>query len=586
MKRFAKFLAQCLTFTLHLRRIDVLVDGAVVKTMERNVRDVAPIGLPKSSFWSSNHCSSVPHKIFELQSVESCAVDFVSGDRKETFKRVSATLGVTLPRALAEALKRITKKRTPRTVRVQMLMDMSDSANGDGADGLSPRNSGGRVFIGFCTQQTTGTSCHISAGALIPTVERESIDFNDPVACAWNKELVFSLGLLMRIVHESTCSTSSDAVDIVRCMSAFSQRASTPAKAVGLLLQCGFFSPTIAGVAPSVYTMQRGAVPASEARLPRYGIEAFISPESKTVAVIPSIAASSPGAASFLEELIRRGLLREIGMRDLLVELKQRVLTHNEVVLLLRWLVDQKRSDKHDATLSTRLQSQRSHTLCAKCGTVLVVPQGGCQAVKCGNCGHHVKLLGGSKSGKSDPKVSLRELLSAIKVQATDGELPVALTSYSWYTKIDVVRGVPEELLLDTMLPPFICDEFSASELDSYFSSWLSPMKPIEWTASTAGIVAQKGDAALAEAFIVALADVLRMRAFRGYRQRVVGLLKTEAIVPTSIGVLLQPNESYLNEEASGGFSNLPVVSFPARRIRALRSCSSILACARTLISK
>ena len=140
---------------------------------------------------------------------------------------------------------------------------------------------------------------------------------------------MFSLGLLMRIVHEDTCEkrggASSGGVDIVRCMSAFSQQASTPAKAVGLLLQCGFSSPTIAGVAPSVWTTTR--------RYPSFGSEAATIASS----VLPLSALRGgdslyrspiPGAMSFLDEAVRQGLLREIGMRDLVIELKQRVLFH------------------------------------------------------------------------------------------------------------------------------------------------------------------------------------------------------------------------------------------------------------------
>ena len=79
------------------------------------------------------------------RAVESCTVDFVSAH--ETFKEYLRRSASPFP-TYFEALKRITKKRTPRTVRVQMLMDMSGASKqvGAEADGLSPRNGGGRVF--------------------------------------------------------------------------------------------------------------------------------------------------------------------------------------------------------------------------------------------------------------------------------------------------------------------------------------------------------------------------------------------------------------------------------------------------------
>jgi hypothetical protein len=54
------------------------------------------------------------------------------------------------------------------------------------------------VYIGFPTHQTTGFGGHIGAPALVPTVERESIDLADPHLRVWNGELLGCIGIFAR----------------------------------------------------------------------------------------------------------------------------------------------------------------------------------------------------------------------------------------------------------------------------------------------------------------------------------------------------------------------------------------------------
>lgn len=71
---------------------------------------------------------------------------------------------------------------------VQILFPSSSADNKDGAAGpltanLSPLDDhgvpAGRIFIGLGTHQTTGSSFHVHA-QLIPTIERENVDYQDP----------------------------------------------------------------------------------------------------------------------------------------------------------------------------------------------------------------------------------------------------------------------------------------------------------------------------------------------------------------------------------------------------------------------
>jgi hypothetical protein len=67
---------------------------------------------------------------------------------------------------------------------------------------LELKSKQGRIFIGFATHQTTGCSCHIAA-QLIPTVERESIDFYGKALSLWNRELLAGLGVRRLLLHDS-----------------------------------------------------------------------------------------------------------------------------------------------------------------------------------------------------------------------------------------------------------------------------------------------------------------------------------------------------------------------------------------------
>jgi len=73
----------------------------------------------------------------------------------------------------------------------------ASSANDPVFAELIPQKQG-RVYIGFPTHQTTGFGGHVGAPALVPTVERESIDLADPQLRVWNGELLGCVGIFAR----------------------------------------------------------------------------------------------------------------------------------------------------------------------------------------------------------------------------------------------------------------------------------------------------------------------------------------------------------------------------------------------------
>ena len=59
----------------------------------------------------------------------------------------------------------------------------------------------GLIFIGLGTHQTTGIGMHVYSH-LIPTIERENLDLQDPYISKWNRELLLSVGQIARFIYD------------------------------------------------------------------------------------------------------------------------------------------------------------------------------------------------------------------------------------------------------------------------------------------------------------------------------------------------------------------------------------------------
>jgi hypothetical protein len=118
-----------------------------------------------------------------------------------------AAVRVTVDKNLEKELERATKKPPPKSTVLQLIFSEAPGqdvrkkpgAADDIFGGLNP-DTGGRIFIGQATGQTTGLGGHIAA-RFIPTVERESIDLMDRFVSIWNKELLSIGGHVARIVY-------------------------------------------------------------------------------------------------------------------------------------------------------------------------------------------------------------------------------------------------------------------------------------------------------------------------------------------------------------------------------------------------
>lgn len=97
----------------------------------------------------------------------------------------------------------------------------------------------GQIFIGLATHQTTGIGMHLFSH-LIPTIERENIDLQDPYISIWNEQLLVSIGKIIRFIYDQTVI---DAVNTIHedvnqqlnlILSPFAFQSSAPNPDIGL----------------------------------------------------------------------------------------------------------------------------------------------------------------------------------------------------------------------------------------------------------------------------------------------------------------------------------------------------------------
>ena len=243
---FGKFLTASLTFTQCLKNVRVYVNSTLVMDIQKQIIESHTIATPKASSWWKNDgaVTSSSTGMFTFgkgsdltQTSVQMNVSLRNGlspDSKMDISIVraryaSAQVKTSIPTTIEKRMVRVTKKKPPKELTVQIFLDAaSDIDDGDNVGGKSnkknkikvptlksnkrsraslitdsfaPTPGQGRIFIGFRTSQTTGLGIHLAA-PLLPTVEREAIDFVDAALREYNSELLEISGMLMRLALE------------------------------------------------------------------------------------------------------------------------------------------------------------------------------------------------------------------------------------------------------------------------------------------------------------------------------------------------------------------------------------------------
>ncbi|KAI8818837.1 uncharacterized protein EV422DRAFT_167088 [Fimicolochytrium jonesii] len=360
--QFGRFLATSMAFTANLKAVEVHVDSSCVMHFDKKIAPPRPLAFLRKSYTLTS-----PNSIFSLESVEvktvQLDVEIKDGDKDATalrlFARVATAALAVRASNLVKEMERTTKKKPPARTEMHMLWSNHDeyessttlrSQNNNIFNDLVPLvGEQGRIFIGFPTYQTTGCTAQLAAH-LIPTVERESIDFVDPTLNMWNRELLTMGGLLARILYDDNMEETQrlysamqlDATSTlwlekkaVHAMIGFHFKGSTPSPLVGRILGT-YFSQS--AVAPVKIISSVGIRPLVDVRLPDAAMMEFL----KETPVVPQLAMTS--CTDLLNQLEVRGSIRKVDITDLLTELANRPFTEDETIALLKWWLTHRRS--------------------------------------------------------------------------------------------------------------------------------------------------------------------------------------------------------------------------------------------------
>lgn len=195
----------------------------------------------------------------------------------------------------------------------------------------------GLIFIGLGTHQTTGVGMHVYSH-LIPTIERENLDLQDPYIFKWNKEILLCVGQVLRVIYEQSMKNTEDYLSL---FSNFSFQTSVPNQQIGLIIIDGFFSIDRGITVPvkmcptdthlSLVQSNKAYITSS-----KY-LHSFLS-----LPLIPFEFNSN----GFFQSLKERDLINEINDQIIESTIVTSVLLDKQFVALLHWLSTTHRHDK------------------------------------------------------------------------------------------------------------------------------------------------------------------------------------------------------------------------------------------------
>uniref|UniRef100_A0A6B2KW84 RING-type domain-containing protein n=1 Tax=Arcella intermedia TaxID=1963864 RepID=A0A6B2KW84_9EUKA len=206
---------------------------------------------------------------------------------------------------------------------------------------VSSAFSNGRVFIGFPTHQTTGSFFSLCA-QVIPTIERENLDFNFPHIKKWNKDLLLNCGRVMRLFYDHYMNTTPLESDQLMLIHGLGFHPTNPSKKVGQLIEKGFFATKF--WSPSIPSSE-GLKRSTQLRKPLFGMERFCN-----YPVVSEVLLEEKNGESFCKALEKLYYLHPVTVRDVTRNFQEKILKEEELTAFLNWFITSA-SKVEDATL-------------------------------------------------------------------------------------------------------------------------------------------------------------------------------------------------------------------------------------------
>lgn len=277
----------------------------------------------------------------------------------------TATIRTRVSSSFSAELERATKKPPPKTTTLALLSSSYDEANASKeatksdkiaksvdifSSVLPGRTNGGRIFIGFPTNQTTGAGVHLSAPSLIPTVEREAIDLNARWVRTWNMEMLRVAGIMSRVAYGiemadlgtklqrwtqsagRAARMSKEDIEkfipeALHIITSYTFEDSTPNAQISQIIEESFWT-AFKKASIEIYST-RGVLPTTTVRLATEDLSGFV--EGIPVLPVPLV------SSKLVKKLRDYGLVTEITISDVKKELGAKALTTSQLVAFISW---------------------------------------------------------------------------------------------------------------------------------------------------------------------------------------------------------------------------------------------------------
>lgn len=199
VKQLSLFLVKSLAFTRTVQRISVSVGNesfTVSKAIEQQEhKDV--LNLPLSPL--TEHVYFHPRQIYRQQMSIFYQKHPQDPVKIASFLLVQGEVSVHTSKKWEDLIKLKHTKKLPSTTKLQLLylIDIERRYLDQAMQEIYPLPNNGKLFIGFSTNQKTGTGFHVSA-PFFTSMERENLVLNE-VYINWNLALIEAAGKIARI---------------------------------------------------------------------------------------------------------------------------------------------------------------------------------------------------------------------------------------------------------------------------------------------------------------------------------------------------------------------------------------------------
>ncbi|CAF4610275.1 unnamed protein product, partial [Rotaria sp. Silwood2] len=206
-----------LSFTTHINEISIKINGSIVFQVNKKKKKIVSLTEETSTF----NIKSISNMLLLNSFIQTEQTFSIANGPSMTLIHIDVNAKLNIDEEFHNQIRPILKKSLPSNMRIQLLYTSSDivsklrSISLDNVEletqilnSLLPLNyhenqiiPSGLVFIGLGTHQTTGLGMHIF-NHLVPTVERENLDMQDPHLEKWNKEVLAAMGQVVRFIYD------------------------------------------------------------------------------------------------------------------------------------------------------------------------------------------------------------------------------------------------------------------------------------------------------------------------------------------------------------------------------------------------